>query len=161
MKGISTTLAPRLRRPADKLLAWWRARPTRIRVPARGWTSLGVRMKRFSVLRSQFSVNALAQRRGMPRLFVPRQAPLPDTCSKVVAARRNRLRKPLRVSHLRLGGAAFRLLHCPAARDRHLRGFPAELSFRPDVQPAHPGECGRFELRRKHRLEPGNRLPVC
>src|SRR5437879_3327787 len=45
MKGISTTLAPKLRRPADKLFAWWRARPIRIRVPARGRTSLGVGMK--------------------------------------------------------------------------------------------------------------------
>src|SRR5882724_5044066 len=56
MKGISTTLAPKLRSPADKLLAWCRARPTRIRVPARGRTSLGLRIERqVSGLRPQVS----------------------------------------------------------------------------------------------------------
>src|SRR5207253_10117920 len=35
MKGISITSAPSLRRPAESALAWWRARPTRIRIPAK------------------------------------------------------------------------------------------------------------------------------
>src|SRR5437667_2925909 len=35
MKGISITSAPSLRRSAESALAWWRARPTRIRIPAK------------------------------------------------------------------------------------------------------------------------------
>src|SRR5208283_1007044 len=53
MKGISITVAPRLRRLADRLPAWCRARPTRIRVPARGRFSLGLRMDQVLGIRSQ------------------------------------------------------------------------------------------------------------
>src|ERR1700730_5060915 len=48
------TEAPRLRRLAERLPAWCRARPTRIRVPARGWLWLGF-MDQASGLRCQIS----------------------------------------------------------------------------------------------------------
>src|SRR5208337_5451928 len=93
MKGISITDAPRLRRLAERLPAWWRARPTRIRVPARGRFSLALIDQVFGSAAVLGGCPRPA-RRGRDALGTAGKMPALHSTAAAVA--RSLLRKPLR-----------------------------------------------------------------